>query len=114
VTRTYRVGLLGMGRIMAGLDIPGDAAVRTHLKGLLCEPRLKLAMVSDLKPEHAAAELRRFAVDAAVVPTEAILSADLDALCIATPDGTHLDYVQRAAKGSARVLLVEKPLEADS
>ena len=111
--KPYRVGLVGMGQIAAGYDNPSDRAVRTHLKAVLQEPRLCLAAVADIDEIKARAELARFGSTADILSPEQILQADLDVLCIATPDGTHLDLVELAAAGSAKLVLCEKPLECD-
>lgn len=100
-----------MGRIAAGYDVPEGPAVRTHVKGILAEPRLAITHVADRDQGRAAAEIRRFGLNAKIVSTEAILAADVDVLCIATPDGTHLDYIEQATAGPARVIFAEKPIE---
>lgn len=108
----FRVGILGMGRIAAGFDDPGGPAIQTHVKAILSEPRLSIACVSDLDLGRARSEVNRYGIEASVVSPEEILKANLDALCIATPDGSHLDYC-RMIDGKVRVALVEKPLEGD-
>lgn len=110
----FRVGILGVGRIASGFDVVGSPDSYTHLSGILSEKRLSLAAVADLRSDHAAAEISRFGVEADVVSIPALLSMDLDVICIATPDGTHLDYAEAALEGPARLLLIEKPLEKDS
>lgn len=108
----FRTGILGMGRIAAGFDAPGDLAIRTHVKAILGEPRLQITQVADRDTTRAKAEAARFGLDAKVVLPEEILKADLDVLCIATPDGSHSDYC-RALSGQVRLVLAEKPLEGD-
>lgn len=103
-----------MGRIASGFDVVGNEDSYTHLSGILGDKRLSLAVVADERADHAAVEISRFGLSAEVVSVPAILSMDLDVLCIATPDGTHLDYAETALKGPARLLLIEKPLEQDS
>ncbi|MDI1344755.1 MAG: Gfo/Idh/MocA family oxidoreductase [Pseudolabrys sp.] len=106
----FRVGVIGMGRIAVGFDEPAGPAIRTHLKGILADPRFELACVADIDQGRARAELERFGVKADIAAPEALAVADLDVLCIASPDDTHLDLAQRAASGRSRVVLVEKPL----
>ncbi len=103
-----------MGRIGAGLDRPEGREINTHVKAIMAEPRLILTHVADRDADLARKEAARFGVHAQVVAPEAIVTADIDALCIATPTGTHLEYLERAGNGKARVILVEKPLEGDS
>ena len=99
-----------MGRIAAGFDGPGGPAIRTHLKGILSERRLQLTCVADIDRQRALSELRRFGVEANVESPEALAAANIDVVCIASPDETHIDFAERAAAGHARVVLVEKPL----
>ena len=106
----FRVGVIGMGRVAAGFDAPAGPAIRTHLKGILADPRFELACVADIDQGRARAELARFKVKAEIAAPEALALAALDVLCIASPDDTHLDLAQRAAGGRSRVVLVEKPL----
>lgn len=110
----FRVGILGMGRVASGFDKPGDDVIRTHLKGILADPRLVLTHVADRDAEHARAELERFGIRAEIIVPEAIAAADVDVLCIASPDDTHMEYVERAFTGSARVVLTEKPLNGSA
>lgn len=107
----YRVGILGMGNVAAGYDKLGSGMARSHVAGILSDPRLMIALVSDIDRDKAAAEVRRFSIAAEVVGADELLTADLDVLCIATPDGTHLDFLQRAAAGRMRMVLVEKPVD---
>lgn len=106
----FRVGVIGMGRIAAGFDEPTGPAIRTHLKGILADPRFELAYVADMDQGRAHAELERYGVNADIAAPEALAMAGLDVLCIASPDDTHLNLAQCAAGGRSRVVLVEKPL----
>jgi predicted dehydrogenase len=106
----YRAGLLGTGNIGAGWDEPADAAITTHLKACLAERRFELTMLADADRSRATRERDRLGARSEVVDIDALLDAELDVLCIATPDETHLDYA-RACR--ARVVLVEKPLGGD-
>lgn len=99
-----------MGRIASGFDRPDGSEVQTHVKAVLREPRLRIVCVADTVPERARSEAQRFGLDARVVSPEEMLSAAVDVLCIASPDGTHLSYL-KSFKGSARIVLTEKPLE---
>lgn len=103
----FRAGLLGVGNIGAGWDVPGDAAVATHLKACLADSRFDLAMMCDVDPARAVAEKQRYEATAQLVDVRTILAEKLDVLCIATPDETHLEY---AFACNARVVLVEKPV----
>jgi predicted dehydrogenase len=106
----FTVGILGMGRISSGFDRPDGPGVQTHLKAILREPRLQVVGVADRDADRAQTEISRFGVAAQVVSPQDLLRRSLDVLCIASPDGTHLDYL-RAIEGTVRVALCEKPLE---
>ena len=104
------MGILGMGRIASGFDRFDGPEVQTHMKAIMREPRLKIAYVADVAPERACCEAQRFKLEARVVSPEEMLGATMDVLCIASPDGTHLNYLT-SLKGRARLILTEKPLE---
>lgn len=110
----YRVGILGMGRIAAGYDNPGSGKVRTHVAGILAEPRLTVAAVADLDRDRAAAEVKRFGLTARIATPEELLTSDVDVVCIATPDGTHIGFAEQAVAGHARIVVSEKPIEGDA
>jgi predicted dehydrogenase len=107
------VGILGMGRIASGFDAPQGVEINTHVKSVLAEPRLNLTCIADSDEAISQAEKARFGLSAQIMSVDALLKEKLDVICIATPDGTHGNYARRAA-GTARLLLVEKPLEGDS
>ncbi len=109
----FRVAVIGLGRVGAGFDAPADDAVRTHLKAIIREPRLTVAMLADADRERAERERARYGLDAPVVTPETALAGQVDAVCIATPDGTHLDLASRALAGPARVIVCEKPIEGN-
>lgn len=108
-----RVGILGMGRIAVGLDNPGDDAITTHLKAVLSDRRLALVAAADTDTDRAARELARFDVPFAPISPEELLKTPMDVVCISTPDGTHLDYLDRLSDRNLKLVLVEKPLESD-
>src|SRR5262245_50865552 len=81
------------------------------MKAILAEQRLIITHIGDQDRQKAFDAARRFGINAKIVEPNAVAVADVDALCIASPDGTHLSYAQRAADGPARVVLVEKPIE---
>lgn len=99
-----------MGRIASGFDRPEGSSVQTHLKAILQEPRLQVIRVADRDTNRAQSEAERFGVAARVMSPQDLLAESMDVLCIASPDGTHLDYL-RAIEGKVHVVLCEKPLE---
>lgn len=105
-----RVGILGLGRIGAGLDRPDGPRTNTHLKACLGDQRFQIVMLSDLDKGTARHEAERFKVDAQITSADALLGAKLDVVVVATPDETHLCFARRAIEGGARAVIVEKPL----
>ena len=109
----FTVGILGLGRIGSGFDGRDGPDVQTHLKAILQEPRLHLVSVADRDADRARNEVDRFGVAARVMSPQDLLREYVDILCVATPDGTHLEYL-RSINGGARVVLCEKPIEGRS
>src|SRR5262249_48970510 len=66
--------------------------------------------VADVDRDRALSELCRFGVTVDVESPEVLAAANVDVVCIASPDETHIEFAGRAAAGNARVVLVEKPL----
>ncbi len=112
--RRLAVGFVGFGLIAAGFDRPGGPEINTHLKACLADGRFDVAMVADPDTASATATLRSWGVAAPVAATEVVLDAALDVLCIASPDALHAEHLARAARGSARVILCEKPWSGDA
>lgn len=114
MARQFRVGVIGAGRIAATFDVPAGPEIRSHMKAILAEPRLVITHIGDEDRQKAFDAARRFGINAEIVEPDALAAADVDALCIASPDGTHLSYAELAADGPSRVVLVEKPVEGTS
>jgi myo-inositol 2-dehydrogenase / D-chiro-inositol 1-dehydrogenase len=96
-----RVGVIGTGRIG-----------RLHARLLAGQvPGLRLAAVSDVDSEAAAACAARLGTEA--VPLEAILArGDVDAVAICSSTGTHAELSVRAAQ-AGKAIFCEKPLSLD-
>jgi predicted dehydrogenase len=112
--RHLDVGFVGFGRIAAGFDHPEGPAINTHLKACLADGRFAVAVVADPDIDAAAATLRRWGVAAPIASAETVLDAALDVICIASPDDWHARQLARAARGSARLILCEKPWSGDA
>lgn len=106
----FRVGIIGMGSIASGFDKPEGAEIQTHVKAISLDPRLTLSCVADRNADRARGELVRYGLNARVLSPDEMLSENLDVLCIASPDGSHISYLE-AFTGQARLFLCEKPLE---
>jgi myo-inositol 2-dehydrogenase/D-chiro-inositol 1-dehydrogenase len=95
-----RIGLAGLGRMG-----------RIHAANLARRcPSARLVAVTDADP--AAARLVGGQLDVPVVPDFDALLADVDAVAIATPTGTHAALVQAAA-GAGKAVFCEKPVSLD-
>src|SRR5262245_42286194 len=83
------VGLIGIGRVAEGYDMPSGPGVNTHLKALLRNPDFHVAMLSDADSAKAAATKKRWGLSAEIVTPNVFFESSLDIFCIATPDDTH-------------------------
>lgn len=99
-SRRLRVGLAGLGRMG-----------RIHAANLARRcPSVDLVAVTDFDPVAGAAVGAEFGVP--VAPDFDTLLAEVDAVVVATPTGTHADLVTRAA-AAGRAVFCEKPLSLD-
>lgn len=90
---SLRVGIIGCGRMGA-----------FHARTLSEDPESEIAYLFDVDASRSSALGRRFGVEYAARP-----HGDVDALIIASPSATHVDYLDRAVSREIPVL-VEKPL----
>ncbi len=96
MSKQLEVGLIGVGKMG-----------KNHLRVLSMLNGVRVAFVHDPSAEAEAQAARSYGVTAAR-DLEAAM-AKVDALIIASPTFTHIDYIKRAA-GRVSTLLVEKPL----
>lgn len=95
-----RVGLAGLGRMG-----------RIHAANLAWRcPSARLVGVTDADPAVAAAVAAE--LDVPVLPSYDALLAEVDAVAVATPTGTHAELVTRAAR-AGRPVFCEKPISLD-
>ena len=104
------MGIIGLGQIAHGYDDPAGSTISTHIKACLVEPRLSIAWISDIDHERAIDVRERWNLEAEVVLTDDAIHRSVDIVCIATPDGTHVQWVDRFLASTPRLFLCEKPL----
>jgi myo-inositol 2-dehydrogenase/D-chiro-inositol 1-dehydrogenase len=96
-----RIGLIGYGRIG-----------RVHAANIASHPRAKFAGVHDALAAATAEAAARFGVTA-YADAEALIGDDaIDAVVIASPTPTHVDYLQ-ASVFAGKATLCEKPIDLD-
>lgn len=94
-----RIAVLGCGRIG-----------RMHADNIAAHPRSALAGVFDVHaPSAAEVSAKHGAVNFAAAE-DAFLSPDVDAVLIATPTATHVDFVEMGVK-AGKAILCEKPID---
>jgi len=96
-----RVGLIGFGRIG-----------RVHAANIAAHPRATLAGVHDAVRDAAVEASARFGAAIFASSESLIADDDIDAVVIASPTPTHVDYLQ-AAVLAGKATLCEKPIHLD-
>lgn len=81
------------------------------IRNLAALPQAELAVVCDLVPERLAAVAAQYPAVRTTRSYAELLAAEIDAVAVATPLGTHYELVKRALCAGKHVL-VEKPLAA--
>jgi myo-inositol 2-dehydrogenase/D-chiro-inositol 1-dehydrogenase len=94
------IALLGAGLIGA-----------MHAANIKASPHARLAWVADPAP-GAAERVSRGGAKTTRDPLEAIAAPDADAVWIATPNNTHVDFIL-AAVAAGKPVFCEKPVDAD-
>ena len=118
MTRTYRVGLVGCGRMGATIDDEVKDRPNSHIflpyshaAAIVASERTELVAVCDPVPEKAEAIGQRYGAQAAYSDHEAMMDAEnLDMIAVATRPGPHAAIVCYAAEKGVRGIYCEKPL----
>lgn len=118
MSRTYRAGLIGCGRMGATID--DEVRDRphselflpySHAAALAACPRIEFAAVCDPVEEKAKATQQRYGVAAAYTDyREMIRREHLDLVSIATRPGPHAETTVFAAENGVGAIYCEKPL----
>ena len=96
-----RIGLIGHGRIG-----------RVHAANIAAHPRAVLAAVHDAMPASAAEAAIAYGCRVHATPGELITDDAVDAVVIASPTPTHIDYLQSSVL-AGKATLCEKPIDLD-
>jgi predicted dehydrogenase len=98
---TYRVGIVGCGRV----------ATRFHAPAFAAQPDCQIVACTSRTFEHAQSLANAFSAAAYPDLPTLLDESDPDVLCIATADNAHLEPLQLALERGKHVF-VEKPLHA--
>ena len=96
-----RIGLIGYGRIG-----------RIHAASIAAHPRAVLAGVHDAVPAAAEDAAQRYGARVLANVTDLIADDDIDAVVIASPTPTHVDYLEGAVL-AGKATFCEKPIDLD-
>ena len=115
---TYRVGLIGCGRMGATIDDEVKDRPNAHVflpyshaAAIVASERTELVAVCDPVPEKAEAIGQRYGAQKAYSDHEAMIDAEnLDMVAVATRPGPHAAIVRYAAERGVRGIYCEKPL----
>lgn len=114
--RSYRVAIIGAGRIAAGFDTPDSQHILTHAHAFSKNPRTELAGFFDVDAKKSAAEAKKWSTNS-YASLEELLAAKPDIVVIASPDDTHASLLRTVAAQKVRLVVCEKPIattEADT
>lgn len=100
MAKTYRVGIIGCGRIAPA-----------HVNGYQSSDRYKLVAAADVKPDVGKALCQKFDIPAFYDSYAEMLEREnLDVVSVTTWPGTHAEITVAAAKAGVRGILCEKPM----
>lgn len=112
MNRTYRAGLIGCGRIGAGISESGLSRIRCHAEAFRGNPRIRLVAACDTDPVRLKRAAARWGVPSTYTDFRSMLEQErLDLLSIAGPTETHAAQLAAAAsKPGLLGVLLEKPV----
>ena len=110
--RTYRAGLIGCGRIGAGISDSGASRIRPHAEATRKSSRIRLVAACDTDPIRLRRAADRWGIPATYGDFRSMLEKEkLDLLSIASPTKTHAPMLLAAAAQPGLLgALVEKPV----
>ena len=111
MNRTYRAGLIGCGRIGAGISDAGSSRIRPHAEAYRKSSRIRLVAACDTDPVRLRRAADQWRIPAAYTDFRAMLEREkLDLLSIASPTPTHAPMLAAAASQRGLLgILLEKP-----
>ena len=113
---TYRVGVIGCGRMGSTIDdeVQGNASVIlpfSHTAAYMEEPRVHVVAAADVGPDKRAAYRRRWDVERVYESHVALLEREkLDIVSVCTRAEERPDVVIACAEAGVKVIYAEKPL----
>ncbi len=111
---TLSVGIVGLGQIAQGYDEPAGPSISTHIKACQENPNLEIDWVCDIDEDHARTICRRWSLESDIASCDDAPRRSADIVCIASPDGTHGDWIRRFLVNPPKMILCEKPLSSDA
>lgn len=112
-TFTYRVAIIGAGRIGCGFDTPDSRLVLTHAHAIKNNPRLTLVALVDADRERGEREAVKWGTEHFVDIDQMFVAAKPDVVVIATPDTTHMDVLLHVLAKRPKLIVCEKPAVTD-
>ena len=97
--KKFKIGIIGIGTIA---DV--------HAQAIQASKNMELLSAFSGNPEKAIAFTKKYDIQCFTDWNKFIEDPELDAVSICTPNGTHLDYGEKAAVAKKHVI-VEKPIE---
>jgi len=97
--KKFKIGIIGIGTIA---DV--------HAQAIQASKNMELLSAFSRNPEKAIAFTKKYDIQCFTDWNKFIEDPELDAVSICTPNGTHLDYGEKAAVAKKHVI-VEKPIE---
>ncbi len=113
---TYRVGVIGCGRMGSTIDdeVQGNASVilpNSHTAAWMEEPRARIVAGADVDPAKREAYRQRWGVERMYESHAALLAeGNLDIVSVCTRTGERPEVVIACAEAGVKVIFAEKPL----
>jgi predicted dehydrogenase len=106
---TYKVAIIGAGKIGCGYDAPHSERVLTHAHAITKNPRLILGGIVDTDAARGKQEAQKWNTIFFDNLEEMQRNVMPEVVVIATPDDTHTSMLERTLVGNAKLVILEKP-----
>lgn len=105
----YKVAIVGAGNIASGYDEPSSMCVLTHAHAILNSESFELAGFHDIDKEKMALASKKW--HTRELKTMDDVEREADIVCVAVPDQTHFDILQKCADfHHIKAVIAEKPI----